>query len=182
MKRPDPALAVATLALCLALGGTGYAATKIGTSQLRNRAVTAPKLAPGSVTGAAVADGSLTPADFAGGVISRETVTIKDRGGVRAFASINADGTMLAGAEHAGVVGLSRAAPGSYCIALAPGLDPHLPVVASGDAGRSLNDAILVTTSAVVERCAPGALEITTWNLTERGPAPSDEAFTIVVP
>ena len=52
----------------------------------------------------------------------------------------------------------------------------------SGDAGRSLNDAILVTTSAVVERCAPGALEITTWNLTERGPEPSDEAFTIVVP
>ena len=184
MKRPKPtpALVLSVIAVSLSLGGTGYAASRIGTAQLKNRAVTAAKLAPGSVTGGSVVDGSLTPADFAGGVISRETITIKDRGGVRAAVAVNADGSFLAEADHPGVVGVSRAAPGSYCIGLAPGLDPRLPALASGDAGRSQNDAILVTTSATVERCAPGALEVTTWNLTDRGPEPADEAFTVIVP
>jgi len=41
---------MATIAVFLALTGTTYAATKIGTAQLRNGAVTNPKLAPGAVT------------------------------------------------------------------------------------------------------------------------------------
>jgi hypothetical protein len=54
-RRPHltPALVVAILALVVALGGTGYAALAIpkgavGTAQLRNRAVTAPKIVPGA--------------------------------------------------------------------------------------------------------------------------------------
>jgi hypothetical protein len=49
-KLMHPATFISLAALFVALGGVGYAATKIGTKQLRNRAVTAPKLANNSVT------------------------------------------------------------------------------------------------------------------------------------
>lgn len=56
---------VAYLALFVALGGSAYAAASlpkdsVGTKQLKNRAVTNPKLAKGAVRGANVAKQSLT--------------------------------------------------------------------------------------------------------------------------
>lgn len=48
--RPSPALIVAVLALFVALGGVSYAATKIGTAQIKNGAVTAKKLHKKAVT------------------------------------------------------------------------------------------------------------------------------------
>ena len=55
LHRPSPALAVATLALFVSLGGTGYAVAKlpknsVGTDQLRAGAVTKAKLARDVVT------------------------------------------------------------------------------------------------------------------------------------
>jgi hypothetical protein len=54
MKRPSPALVVATIALIVALAGTGYAALKlprnsVGTKQLKRDAVTSPKVKRGSL-------------------------------------------------------------------------------------------------------------------------------------
>lgn len=55
--RPSPALVVASLALAVALGGTGYAATtvipalSVGTNQLKNDAVTSQKVKDGSLLG-----------------------------------------------------------------------------------------------------------------------------------
>ena len=53
-RRPSPALVVASLALFMSLGGAGYAATQlpsnsVGTSQLRNNAVSYKKIQPGAV-------------------------------------------------------------------------------------------------------------------------------------
>ncbi len=62
---------MATIAVFLALTGTTYAATKIGTAQLRNGAVTNPKLAPGAVTSGKVKDRSLKAKDFAFGQLPR---------------------------------------------------------------------------------------------------------------
>lgn len=42
---PSPATAIALLALFVSLGGSAYAINKIGTNQIRNGAVTKPKLA-----------------------------------------------------------------------------------------------------------------------------------------
>ena len=48
-RAPSPALVVSFIALFAALGGTSYAAATIGTSDIKNKAVTNPKLAPSSV-------------------------------------------------------------------------------------------------------------------------------------
>jgi hypothetical protein len=73
-SRMSYANVMATTALFVALGGAGYAATKlpnnsVGTKQLRKGAVTSPKLAQGSVTGSKVKAGSLT-----GAVINSSTL------------------------------------------------------------------------------------------------------------
>jgi hypothetical protein len=64
--RPSPATVLASLALAVSLGGTGYAAlvlpaNSVGTPQLKNNAVTSPK----------VKNGSLLAADFKAGQIPR---------------------------------------------------------------------------------------------------------------
>jgi hypothetical protein len=71
---------VASTALMVALGGTGYAATQlpaksvgqaqlrngaVGNLQLRDRAITRGKLHTGAVTSTAIRDGSIQPADLA---------------------------------------------------------------------------------------------------------------------
>lgn len=56
---------MATLALFVALGGTGYAATTIVSSQIAKGAVTTPKLASGAVTAPKLATGAVTSAKLA---------------------------------------------------------------------------------------------------------------------
>ena len=65
----SPAVWIALLALFVALGGTGYAAVKIGknsigTKQLKRGAVKTPDIAANAVTGAKVKRGSLASSDF----------------------------------------------------------------------------------------------------------------------
>ncbi len=62
---------VASIALFVALGGTGYAAIKlpaksVGTVQLKSMAVTRAKIADRAIDGSKVKDGSLSAADIAG--------------------------------------------------------------------------------------------------------------------
>ena len=71
MRRPRYADVVSTLALLLALSGTAYAATalaanSVGTTQLRNDAVTAAKIKAGAVGTSEVAAESLTLSDLRG--------------------------------------------------------------------------------------------------------------------
>ncbi len=85
--------AIAYLALFVALGGTGYAAislpaNSVGTRQLRNRAVTAKKVANGSITSA-----KLNSSDI--------------NGSIRLWARISPTGTVLASKPRAETVGWS---------------------------------------------------------------------------
>jgi hypothetical protein len=50
LRKPSPALIIATIALVMAMGGTGYAAFKVSTKNLRNGAITTAKLRNGAVT------------------------------------------------------------------------------------------------------------------------------------
>jgi hypothetical protein len=88
--------AIAYLALFLVLGGTSFAATKLGkgsvtnsklgkgsvsNSKLRRGSVTNSKLAANSVTGGKVKNGALTSADFAKGTLLRGATGAKgDKG------------------------------------------------------------------------------------------------------
>ena len=69
IRMPSPAMVVALLALCVALGGTGYAATKINGKNIRN----------GTITGKKIKNRTITSAK-----ISRTTVrALKNRRGLR---------------------------------------------------------------------------------------------------
>ena len=59
-RRPSPALVISMIALFVALGGTGYAATQINGKTLKNNSVTGKKLKNKTVTGAKVKPNTLT--------------------------------------------------------------------------------------------------------------------------
>lgn len=106
-RRPSPALVVSTIALIAALGGTSYAAfslpkNSVGTKQLKNGAVTGPKIKNGTigkaklnVTGLVVPDalraGSATNATNASHAASADTVT--------------GQGTLASGHTEIGIIG-----------------------------------------------------------------------------
>jgi hypothetical protein len=69
--RPSPSMFIASLALLVALGGTGVAAVSavgpihsVGTLQLKNSAVTRAKIANNAINSSKVLNGSLLRADF----------------------------------------------------------------------------------------------------------------------
>ncbi|MBA3328563.1 MAG: hypothetical protein H0T43_09720 [Solirubrobacterales bacterium] len=69
LGRPSPALVVATIALVVALGGTGYAQVQRITksNQIKNGVVTGAKIRDGSVTGKDVKKGALTLSKLSAG-------------------------------------------------------------------------------------------------------------------
>ena len=73
LRRPSPAMFVASLALLVALGGTSMAAAtqlarnSVGTPQLKDAAVSNPKIKNNAVNSAKVANKSLLRSDFAPG-------------------------------------------------------------------------------------------------------------------
>jgi hypothetical protein len=74
LRRPSPALIVASLALLVALGGTSVAAVSValpkgsvGTRQLQNSSVTNLKIANNAINSAKVKNASLLRGDFAPG-------------------------------------------------------------------------------------------------------------------
>ena len=72
---------MATLGVFVALGGVGYAATKlpknsVGTKQLKANAVTAAKIKAGAVTGAKIATGAIDASKLAPGVIPAEKAAV----------------------------------------------------------------------------------------------------------
>jgi hypothetical protein len=61
--RPSPAMVVAVISLVVAMGGVGYAAATIGSSQIKNNSVRGKDIRNGSVTGKDVHNSSLTGSD-----------------------------------------------------------------------------------------------------------------------
>ena len=124
---------VSTIALVAAVGGgTAYAATKIGTNQIRYHAVSGSKLASNAVTpskiknnavtgtdirkstitASDVKDGSLLAADFASGQLPKG-----DKGdpGVAIFGVVNAAGGVL---SQRGVAGVASTDAGTYTVTI----------------------------------------------------------------
>src|SRR4051794_39169095 len=75
LRRPSPAMVVAILALCLAVGGTAFAAVKLGknavkTKNIKNGAVTESKIAGNAVTEGKIAGNAVTEGKIANGAVS----------------------------------------------------------------------------------------------------------------
>lgn len=61
-KRPSPSLVISLLALFVALGGSAYAASKIGTKNIKNNAITSAKIKKNAVTTVKIRNGAVTGA------------------------------------------------------------------------------------------------------------------------
>lgn len=72
--RPSPALAVATLALFVALGGTTYAATTINGSQIVDKSITSAKLKNQSVGTAQLKDFGIQKRDIQNGAVTTSKI------------------------------------------------------------------------------------------------------------
>lgn len=79
MGRPSPAMVVAIVAVVAAITGTAYAATKIGTKQLKNNAVTTKKIKNGAVTGIKLAAGAVNTSSIVDGAVTTSNLTPAER-------------------------------------------------------------------------------------------------------
>lgn len=122
--RITPSFVVAVLALVLAASGTGYAAGKITSKQIKNETVQSKDVKNGTLTGADVADGGLAGADLADG-----TVAGADVGDGSLTGADLADGSVGRGdlsracaageiAAFGGCVRLASSGPSSYAAAV----------------------------------------------------------------
>lgn len=84
---PPPALAISILALFVALGGGAYAASKIGSEQIRNGAVTTAKLKAKAVTTAKLRAGAVSTAKLGNDAVTGAKVNESTLGEVPSAAS-----------------------------------------------------------------------------------------------
>ena len=91
LRRPSPAMVVATIALVLAASGTTYALTipagSVGPVQLRPGAVTSSKLATGQITSVKVRDSSLVGTDINEATLANNYAALVRANGSLAFGS-----------------------------------------------------------------------------------------------
>jgi hypothetical protein len=104
LRLPSPAMAVALIALFVALGGTGYAVTKINGNSLTNRSVAAKKLKRDQVGGAEVNEsklGQVPSAKLADSAAKANRATSADSADVAASANTAVNAQTAANAGHA---------------------------------------------------------------------------------
>jgi hypothetical protein len=185
--RLSPALVVATIALVVALAGSGYAAFQVpsgsvGTKQLKNGAVTARK----------VRRHTLLAADFAPGQLAQGTGSPGQpgqSGTVRAYGVVSSAGTLDTARSKglASVNPVTHPAVGRFCIFVASGINPaSTTIVATPDQTDSGGTAQMDPTAS---DCPAGALEVVTRRVVYVAtPTPTvtvfhkDEGFSFIVP
>jgi hypothetical protein len=96
------AAVTSTFALIVALGGTSYAATKIGTQQLKSNAVTSPKIKNDTVTGTDVKESSLGQVPSAATALSATTALSADAAKTAKTANTADQATKAGHADTAG--------------------------------------------------------------------------------
>jgi hypothetical protein len=78
IRLPSPAMGVALIALLVALSGTTYAAVRIGTKQIKNNAITSPKIRNGQVRSVDLSRNSVNTAKILAGAVNG--LQIRDAG------------------------------------------------------------------------------------------------------
>ena len=113
-----PATIIATIALLVALSGVGYAATKIGTAQLKNNAVSTAKLKNNAVSTAKLKNGAVSTAKLKNNAVNSSklasgAVRAADLGAGSVGGAALANGAVTAAKIAGGAVGTSALATGS---------------------------------------------------------------------
>jgi hypothetical protein len=70
IRLPSPAMGVALIALIVAMGGTTFAAVRIGTKQIKDNAITSPKIRNGAVRNIDLARNSIVTAKIVAGAVT----------------------------------------------------------------------------------------------------------------
>jgi len=185
--RPSAALVIATIALVVALAGSGYAAFhlpsgSVGTKQLKNGAVTASKVRRHTLLAADFAHGQLPQGNGSPGQPGQS-------GTARAYGVVSAAGTLDAARSKglASVTPVTHPATGRYCIFPASGINPgSTTIVATPDQTDSGGTAQM---DSAASDCPGGAFEVVTRRVVYVAtPTPTvtvfhkDEGFSFVVP
>src|SRR5436305_10456359 len=111
LKAPSPALVISIIALVMAMAGTGYAAFKVGTKNIKNGAVTTKKLHNGAVTAKKLHNGAVTQSKLSSGLsVTQATNATNATNANNAGKAANATG--LAGPPASGQTLIGRCALG----------------------------------------------------------------------
>ncbi len=122
IQRPSPALVVACIALFVSLGGVGYAAATIGTSDIKNGAVTGKKIKDRTITAKDINPNTVTALKGANGTPGAPGAQgpqgpqgPQGASATKLFATINGNGTRVT-AKESGVVSADKSGAGTYLV------------------------------------------------------------------
>jgi hypothetical protein len=198
-RKPSPSTLIALLALFVALGGSSYAALQVprgsvGTRQLKNNAVTSPKVKNNSLLvrdfrasqrsllrgpeGARGPQGPQGPQGLPGPAGASGAP-----GSALAFAHVNANGTIDA-ANSENVVAGPKPGAGIYCLDVTASRAPRNAVAMIDISGGDFRDPVAVTLAPVSVRTqcpAPSDALVATGNWTPpTNPPVADRPFYVV--
>lgn len=177
-KLLHPATAIASVALFVSLGGVTYAAATIGTSQIKNdavtrakianRAVAAQQLAPNAVTGSRIAQGTISGESLAPGVA------------VSGEGAMEMAGTQVPSGQTRSVLGMPYLFPGQLQASCVNGIAtvsyiaaPGVSVVVSGvNAGTPATPFVQAGTlangtSLAAPAAGAGGVQSSTWQMSQ---------------
>ena len=104
IRRPSPAMLVALLSLFVALGGTSWAALKIGSKQIRNDSIKSVDIRNGQVTSADIKNGTIRGIDVAANALTGAKIDERTLGEVPTAAAAKS-ATSAASASNASALG-----------------------------------------------------------------------------
>lgn len=149
LKTPSPAMAVASIALFVSIGGVGYAAARIGTGDIRNGAVTARKLHDHAVTARKLHTDAVTPRK-----IKRLAVKTRKLADLAVTTDKLADGSVTAGKLATGSITSGRLAD----LTITTGKLADLAVTTAKLADRSITTGKLADRSVTTDKLGDGSV------------------------
>ncbi len=186
IRRVNASTIISTAALFVALGGTSYAAMTVGTHQIRNGAVTTPKIHRHAVTAVKLAKNSvrntaITPGSVGPHKLSKSAVTALNiapgsitidklaPGNRPAWAAVAPGASSFAAGGNRGFAKVTHPATGIYCLTPKAGYATGKIAVAAPDTGSSTGLGSLLGFQVGVAQgapdCSSGDVEVQTFAL-----------------
>ena len=181
-RRPSPALVISLISLVVALGGVSYAATTVGTGDLKNGAVTSKKVRNNSLTGRDILEPSLGRVPLAGEAIIAGKATTFGGDPPGAFqprldwARVTVSG-FTATVQHGNATGAGRVGTGRYYVTF-----PHdVRGCAYFPSAWGVNAAAGDMNADEYGASSPNQVEVDSWGTNGLGDLPDTKGFYLLV-